>query len=102
MPSIVSQEELADGLRITCINGKVYTGTSNDLPPAIRNGTLAQCEAFVNNFLDKAIRQDGGESWFAKVHVLNIVPLKVILVTSKIPIPDYDPAIQPWRVISGP
>lgn len=94
MSLIVSQEVLADGMRVTCTDGTVYVFTSDDLPNPIKNGTLVQCETFCNNHLASLLAK---RDFNAKVHVTSIVPLKVLLVTSTLPIPDYAPGLRPWE-----
>ena len=97
MIGLIKQEVLADGMRLTLADGRVFQITSNDLPGNIRNGTTQQCEVFCNNFLEKAIRTDGGIGWYAKVHITQNVPLTGLLVTSDTPIPDYVPGQRPWE-----
>jgi hypothetical protein len=81
MPLIISQEELADGLHVVMSGLPLdeVIVTSADLPNQIKNGTIAECETYINNFLANKLK---GYDFVAKVFVISIVPLVVKLVTA--------------------
>jgi len=84
---ITSVESLPDdGVRITFRDGTVYQVTSNDLPAAVKNKTVQQCEAWVNTYL---ANQFADRDMYAKVHIITIVPLRLRFRMSSSPIPDY-------------
>ncbi len=84
MPTIIAQETLADGLKITVSGASpptVFIVTSADLPANIKSGTTAACATFVNNLL---ATQLAGRDFAAVVRVRQVVPLLIDLATGPI------------------
>lgn len=72
MPLIRAIEKTADGFRVTRSNGTVLELTSADIPPQIKNKTIPEIQAWINDWL-------ASNNYIAVCRINSLNPLDIYL-----------------------